>query len=392
MPGSGTSLSVLHCVWSGHVGGAQRAVYQLVREQLRDGSVTPAVLFAQGVGPYWERMVALGCPTFDAGLANGRAVARIGAIAEQMRPFDLVHCHAAEPLFILASLRCRGQLRVFTQRGGLAASYPARKRVRYAVTGMVLRRSFHGLSGNTAHGARAAGQLFGIEPSRFAVTYNGTEFDLLEPTRPREDVRAELGLPPDSFVLGTASTLKGWKRVDRLVHALADVERPELRLVVVGDGDERSRLEELVDRLGVRSRTVFTGLRSEVADIVNCMDAFCLPSNGRESYGNAAVEAMGLGVPTIVFADGGGTTEHIETGTTGFIVEDDAELHSTLIRLLDDPALRASVGAAGRAAVRQRYTPAAAARRYEQLYERAASQARVGRSEFLRAPDPYTDQ
>ena len=127
-------------------------------------------------------------------------------------------------------------------------------------------------------------------------------------------------------MLGTASTLKDWKRVDRLVHALAAVDRPELRLLIVGDGAERRRLEELVDRLGVRSRTLFTGLQTDVANLVQCMDAFCLPSNGRESFGNAAVEAMALGVPTIVFADGGGTTEHIDDGTTGFIVADDAEL------------------------------------------------------------------
>jgi L-malate glycosyltransferase len=379
-------------MWSGHVGGAQRAVYQLVREQLRGGSVTPAVLFAQGEGPYWERMRELGCTTLDAGLANGRAFSRVGSIAAQMRPFDLVHCHGAEPLFILASLRCRGQLRVFTQRGGLAESYPPRKRLRYAMTGAVLRRRFHGLSGNTAHGAEAAGQLFGIDSSRFAVTYNGTEFELLEPTRAPQDVRAELGLPADCFVLGTASTLKGWKRVDRLVHALAALDRPELRLVVVGDGEERPRLEQLVDRLGVRSRTVFTGLRSDVADFLQCMDAFCLPSNARESYGNAAVEAMGMGLPTIVFADGGGTTEHIESGTTGFIVEDDDDLRRTLTRLLDDPQLRAAVGAAGRAVVRERYTPAAAARRYERLYEQAVGRARAARSERLRAARPYTDQ
>ncbi len=370
-------LRVLHCVWSGHVGGAQRAVYQLVREQLREGSVAPGVLFGQSGGPYWDRMVALGCPTLDAQLPSGRSFSRVGAVAELMRPFDLLHFHGTEPVYIMASLRCRHHVRVYTQRGGLAASYPWRKRLRYALFGAVLRRRFHGMSGNSAHGARAAGELFGIPASRFAVTYNGIEFDLLEPTRPPEQVRSELGLPPDSFVLGTASTLKGWKRVDRLVHALAAVDRPELRLLVVGDGAERRRLEELVDRLGVRSRTLFVGLQTDVANLVQGMDAFCLPSNGRESFGNAAVEAMALGVPTIVFADGGGTTEHIDDGTTGFIVADDAELHATLTRLLDDPQLCRSIGAAGRAAVRERYTPAAAARRYEQLYAAAAS-ARAG--------------
>jgi glycosyltransferase involved in cell wall biosynthesis len=321
-------------------------------------------------------MNELGCRTFTADLPNSRAVTRIGSIAEIMRPFDLVHLHGAEPLFILASLRCRGQLRVFTQRGGLAPRYPMRKRLRYALTGAVMRRSFHGLSGNTAHAARAGGALFGMSASRFAVTYNGIEFDLLAPTRRAEDVRAELGLRPGCLVLGTASTLKTWKRVDRLVHALAAVPSPELVLLVVGDGAERSRLENLATRLSVRSRTIFAGLRSDVADHVQCMDVFCLPSNGRESFGNAAVEAMALGVPTIVFADGGGTIEHIEAGRTGFVVEDDAELHRTLSRLLDDPELRNSVGLAGRAAVRERYTPAAAAKRYQALYATAAQRGR----------------
>ena len=372
--GSGPPLRVLHCVWDGNVGGLERAVYQLVREQQRGATESPGVLFAQPGGVYWERMIALGCPTLSADLPNSRTVRRLGAIAELMRPFDLVHIHAPEPMFILASLRCRGQLRVFTQRGGLAERYPLKKRVRQSLNGRILRRSFHGLSGNTAHAAMAAGEIYGIDASRFSVTYNGLEFDLLEPTRPVEEVRAELDLSPDSFILGTASTLKDWKRVDVLVRALAAVPRPELRLVIVGDGAERTRLEALADRLGVRSRTVFTGLRSDVGNVLQCMDAFCLPSNARESFGNAAVEAMAVGLPTIVFADGGGTTEHITAGRTGFIAQDEADLHAVLSRLLDDPDLCAAVGAAGRVAVRERYTPAAAAGRYHQLYAAAVDQ------------------
>ena len=136
-----------------------------------------------------------------------------------------------------------------------------------------------------------------MDPSQFAVTYNGIEFDLLKPTRAPAEVRAELGLGPDNFVLGTSANLKAWKRIDRLLHALAAVRRPELRLLIVGDGEERPRLEALADRLGVRSRTVFTGLQDKVADFVQSMDAFCLPSDSRESFGNSAVEAMGLGRP-----------------------------------------------------------------------------------------------
>ena len=375
-PAETARLRVLHCLWSGNTGGAERAVYQLVREQMREGSIEPSVLFAQGSGPYWERMVALGCPVLAVDLPHSRAFARIGSVVKLMRPYDLVHFHAAEPLFLLASLRCSGQVRVYTQRGGIATSYPVRKRLRYAVTSAVLRRSFHGLSGNTAHGARSAAELFRMDPSRFATTYNGIEFDLFKPTRAPADVRAEFGFEPDDFVLGTSANLKAWKRVDRLLYALAAVQRPELRLLIVGDGEERPRLEALADRLGVRSRTVFTGLQDNVADFVQAMDAFCLPSDSRESFGNSAVEAMGLGLPTIIFADGGGTTEHIEDGRTGFVVNDEAGLRDILVRLMDDRDLRASIGAAASTAVRERYTPEKAARRYEQLYAAAVERSR----------------
>ena len=51
-------------------------------------------------------MVALGCPTFAVDLPHSRAFGRIGSVVKLMRPYDLVHFHAAEPLFLLASLRC----------------------------------------------------------------------------------------------------------------------------------------------------------------------------------------------------------------------------------------------------------------------------------------------
>jgi glycosyltransferase involved in cell wall biosynthesis len=86
------------------------------------------------------------------------------------------------------------------------------------------------------------------------------------------------------------------------------------------------------------------------------MDVFCLPSTGLESFGNAAVEAMAVGLPTVVFADGGGLVEHIDDGETGFVVSDQQELEDTLRRLLADVELRRRVGDRARGVVRRRYS------------------------------------
>jgi glycosyltransferase involved in cell wall biosynthesis len=113
---------------------------------------------------------------------------------------------------------------------------------------------------------------------------------------------------------------------------------------------------------------IFTGEQGNVGDFLQLMDVFCLPSMGLESFGNAAVEAMAMGVPSIVFADGGGLLEHLDPGRTALVVHDDAELVQAIERLLNDREFRLGMGSAGRAFIRQRYTLEAAARRYRELY------------------------
>jgi glycosyltransferase involved in cell wall biosynthesis len=350
----------------------ERAVYQLVREQLAGGTVNPSVLFPGPGGPYFDRLVELGCPVTSLGLPHGRSLRHLTVARRAMRDVDIHHFHAAEPLLMAASITCPGVTRVYTHRGGFV-DRSFRRRARFRITGAMLRSSFHGFSGNTAHGARSGAQLLRIDPDRFQVTYNGMEFSLLEPRRPAQDVRAELGLSSE-FVLGTAAILKGWKRIDRLLYALRtlkEMEEGQVRLLVVGDGTELPRLTGLARELGLERDVLFVGLQDHVADYLQVMDAFCLPSSGRESFGNAAAEAMATGVPTIVFSDSPGLAEHIENDSTGFIVATQHELEEVLRRLIADPDTRREVGRRGRAAIRERYTLQKAARAYDELYASA---------------------
>src|SRR5258708_7514155 len=74
MPEQPRPSRVLHCWRSGETGGAERAVNQLVREQIRDHAIEPALLFAQRGGHYWDAAQELGCPVVDAGSPHGRAL------------------------------------------------------------------------------------------------------------------------------------------------------------------------------------------------------------------------------------------------------------------------------------------------------------------------------
>ncbi len=357
---------VAHVLWYGEIGGTERSIYQLMREQMRDPELAPAVVFAQDSGPYVDMVKELGCPVVVLGLGSSHSPRALGRAARALQRFDVHHFHSAEPLLMTASMFCTNTSRYYTHRGGLT-DYPTKQRFRYWVTGRLV-RGFDGLSANTAHGADCAAQLLVVDRDRFAVTYNGVDFSLLEPQTEREEVRRLVGVPEGSFVVGTLAHLRAWKRVDRLIDAVAAVADPSVRLLVVGDGPDLPRLKARAARAGLDGRAIFAGEQKHAADYLQLMDAFCLPSTGMESFGNAAVEAMATGVPSIVFGDGGGLLEHIVPGETGFVVGDDAELVRVVHRLIDEPDLRRRVGAAGREAVRTRYTLAQAARSYRDLY------------------------
>ena len=209
-----------------------------------------------------------------------------------------------------------------------------------------------------------------------AVVPNGLDFELLQPTRPPAEVSSELPAAsrPPSLLVGTAANLQEWKRVDLLLSAVAKADS-DIHCVVLGDGPARGDLERVTRVLGIQGRVTFLGRKDHVADYLQLLHVFVLPSGPEEAFGNAAVEAMGMGIPTIVFADGGGLTEHVRHGETGLVVSNVDELAEALATVKADPRLYAALGAAGRDFVRRTYTLDAMFERYSALYGRALSGA-----------------
>ncbi len=346
------SGGVLHVAWSLVIGGAERALYQLVIAQQASG-MDVGVLVAAERGLYGERLVKAGVPVTC--LRQLRSVDFVAATKAHkiFGQWDVVHFHAAEPALMLSSA-FGGAARFYTHRAG-AFRYPFRRRLRYHAAGAIMRHRFDGVAGNTAHAADVATRLFGIPRSRVAVIYNGIDWDLLKPDRNPDDVREELCLPNGAFVLGTTGNLRDWKRLDIALRAIGR-SRDGAVLVIVGDGPEKKSLEVLTRSLGVEDRVRFTGRRANVADYLQIFDAFVLPSGQEESFGNSAVEAMGFGLPTIVMYDGGGLVEHVMHEETGIVAMGVDDMSSWIDCIASDSSLARSLGARGREHVRCTYT------------------------------------
>jgi glycosyltransferase involved in cell wall biosynthesis len=361
--------NIVHVLWNMEIGGAERALYQLVREQRARG-IEADVMLGSRAGLYGEmaretgaRVVELGrSGTYDP--TGGR---RVRALLEG---YSIIHFHCAEPALIHMASRVPGLRRVYTHRAGLF-HYAGKQLLRYRITGRYLRKRFHAFSGNTSQACDAASALFGIPRDRFTTTYNGIDFSLLAPTRDRRDVLRELGDERGDVVrIGTSANLRRLKRIHLIFEAMARIGTERLHLHVLGDGPARAELEAAARDLGVADAVTFAGKKERIGDYLQLFDIFALPSGPEESFGNSAVEAMGVGIPTIVFADGGGLVEHIENGRDGFIVGDVPELASVIRDLAADPALRARIAAAARDAMHERYSLSSMITRYSALYER----------------------
>jgi glycosyltransferase involved in cell wall biosynthesis len=162
-----------------------------------------------------------------------------------------------------------------------------------------------------------------------------------------------------------------YKGVDHLIAALPAVRQrvPGARLVVVGDGEDRPRLEALARSLGVEDEVQFTGRLSDEAlarRYAEC-GVFAMPSR-KEGFGIVFLEAMRYGKPCIA-ARAGGATEVVRHGVSGFTVDfgDVPALAFHLGQLLSDPALAARYGEAGRRRLEQGFTAAAFSARLEAI-------------------------
>lgn len=363
---------VLHVLWNGDIGGAERAVFQLALHQRRAGRVAAEIGFAQASGHYYDRARETGIPVVDFALRSGRDLMALRHATPILAAYDVHHFHAPELVLMLASLRTSATC-IYTHRAGRAA-YRGRRALRYRILGRLLRR-FDAITGS-GQATSAMHDLYGIPRDRIYTTFNGIDPVVIAPRRSPTDVRADFGFSQDAVLVGTAGRLREWKRVDALIEAAGALRPGQWRVVVIGDGPDRGRLERVAHESLARGRIHFVGMQPEIGDWLSALDVFVLAAGPEESFGNAAVEAMAAGLPTIVFGDSPALTEHIIDGKTGFVVGTPGELAQRLEELIDDRALREHVGTAAATFALNRYPMKRVVDRFDAVYA-SAREARV---------------
>jgi glycosyltransferase involved in cell wall biosynthesis len=187
-----------------------------------------------------------------------------------------------------------------------------------------------------------------VSADRVHLIWNGAPLDEFAPAGAdrRHRVRRDLGLPESALVVGSIGRLNAQKGHRFLLEAAAPLSRrwPDLRVLVVGDGDLLEDLRGQASALGIADRVLFAGHRTDVPDLLAALDVFCI-SSLYEGTPLALFEAMAAG-RAIVSTAVDGCREVLEEGRSGLLVPpgDAPALEAALNRVLAEPDLREALG------------------------------------------------
>jgi glycosyltransferase involved in cell wall biosynthesis len=218
----------------------------------------------------------------------------------------------------------------------------------------------------------------GAAPDRIDVVPYGVDTARFRPSpAARTDLRARIGLDPTRPLVVAAGRLVRKKGFEYLIDAMKTI--PAVDLAIAGEGDLAQELRERASTAGVLDRVHFLGNlpQDQVGSWFGAADVVAIPSVRDDSGNvdglpNTVLEALASGTPVVATA-AGGIGSAVTHEASGVIVpeRDAAALAAAIDGLLADPARRARLGAAGRAAVEARFGWDAAAARFESAYDRA---------------------
>jgi len=211
----------------------------------------------------------------------------------------------------------------------------------------------------------------GVSPSK--VTVINSSIDLARFTGVgdhRAELRRAMAIPMEALVVGNVAALAWHKGQKDLLAAMPAVlaSVPEVRLVIVGGGEEREALERQARELGLGARVTFTGVRNDIPQILTMFDVFCI-SSYLEGLCNSVLEAFAMKLP-VVATRAGGLPEIVADERTGLLApaRDPEGLAAALVRMLTDRPLATRVAEAGHRLVHERFGVEHMVARTEALY------------------------
>jgi len=217
-------------------------------------------------------------------------------------------------------------------------------------------------------------QQIGFPRERLRVISNGMQ---TPPTADSGcDIRREFDIPEHAPLIGCVGRLAAQKRIPDLIWAMQLLQqlRPDAHYLLVGDGPERQRLVQMIDRLEIQPRVRITGHRDDAQRLIAGLDVFWLASEF-EGMSNSLMEAMAAGVPAVC-SNIDANRELVVDGETGFLtgVGDSVGFVQFTDRILGDSALAQRLGQSARQRIHDHFGLPAMIQSHVDLYREVLTQ------------------
>ena len=215
----------------------------------------------------------------------------------------------------------------------------------------------------------------GYPASRITHIHNGLDLNAVRSLRSRQDVRRELGVDPETYLIGAVGRLSPVKGHSSLLRAARLVlhKQPRAKFLIVGDGPLSAELRAMAVELRIDGACLFAGHRTDVHDLLSAIDVFVLPSLS-EGIPMALLEAMALGTPVVATAVGG-IPEVVRHRVNGILVHsgDERALADACVALTVDRDLAGRLVTNGRQTVEQAFSCTRNGQALTRVYTEVAS-------------------
>lgn len=275
---------------------------------------------------------------------------------------DIVHCHSRRGADLL---------------GGLAASLaeiPAivSRRVDNTEMRLMAALRYKSFEKIVAISDAVAGVLRDqdVDADKIVVIRDAVDADAFPENPDRAAMRDEFNLDDNHFAIAAAGQLIPRKGHRYLLQAVAELvqRRPQVRLVIFGEGALNDELRVQASELGLGGVVQFAGFRPDIDEYIAGFDLFVHPAL-TEGLGVATLKAASAGLAVVGF-DAGGVKEAVAHRETGLVVpaEDVEKLHDAMAMLIDDESTRLRMGAAGRSRMQSEFSIDTMAEKHVALY------------------------
>ena len=358
-------------------GGAERVLATLVNHWARSGHEVTVLTFQAASDDDYELEPTIKRVALD---IHGEASSKLDALRRNARRVRVLRSalKAANPDVVVAFATRQSVLAAAAARGlsvpvvGSERNNPERSSFLNPIWRRIMRWGYALPSAIVAVSEGIAEALRQqTKARRVEVIHNPLDERHLTPAPSQpEDAQPDAVHHPDDLVILGLGRLVPQKGFDNLIEAFARIadQRPDWRLVIVGDGPQRDMLTDLVHDAGLGDRVALPGWADDTTPWYQSASIFAFPSRW-EGFGVVLIEALSHGLPAVAADCDYGPREILTHGQDGYLVrvDDIDELADRLASLMDDPQLRAGMASHARS-VRERYRTPAIAQQWEKLF------------------------